>query len=256
MDSRAGAGAAAAVPYCAEQSRGAAASPCCCVWGTPTSISLPLGTPPSNWCQIGAPTAAPPAPCCCRHLLQVVATAVTLPVSVGLVVLLVWNAYLFLRNQTTIEYHEGEGSGFGWVGWWVGWAGWVGGCGGLGWEDGWVGGCGGVGWEDGRAGGSREEDSRVPIATGDSRNCALPPCPWPPLPDSPAGVVAQYLSGAGSPSSSGGGGGGRHPFDLGWHDNMHAVCGGSPACWPLPGRAAAEGDGLSFPTPWGQRGKL
>ena len=54
------------------------------------------------------------------------------------------------------------------------------------------------------------------------KNCALPPCAWLPLPDLPAGVVAQYLSGAG---------------------------------WPLPGPAAAEGDGLSFPTPWDQRGE-
>ena len=156
-----------------------------------------------------------------------------------------------IRRPSSTTKVRGAGLG-GWGGGWGGLGGWVGA---VGWA-GRMGGCGGVGWEDGRAGGSREEDSRVPIATGDSRNCALPPCPWPPLPDSPAGVVAQYLSGAGSPSSSGGGGGGRHPFDLGWHDNMHAVCGGSPACWPLPGRAAAEGDGLSFPTPWGQRGKL
>jgi hypothetical protein len=42
--------------------------------------------------------------------LQVLATAAALPISVGLGVLLVWNATLFLRNQTTIEYHEG-----GWV---------------------------------------------------------------------------------------------------------------------------------------------
>jgi hypothetical protein len=83
------------------------------------------------------------------------------------------------------------------------------------------------------------------------KNCALPPCAWLPLPDLPAGVVAQYLSGAGSPSS----GSSRHPYDLGWHDNMHAVCGDNPACWPLPGPAAAEGDGLSFPTPWDQQGE-
>jgi hypothetical protein len=39
--------------------------------------------------------------------MQTLATAVALPVSVGLVVLLVWNMLLLLRNQTTIEYHEG-----------------------------------------------------------------------------------------------------------------------------------------------------
>ncbi len=39
--------------------------------------------------------------------MQTLATAVALPVSVGLVVLLVWNTLLLLRNQTTIEYHEG-----------------------------------------------------------------------------------------------------------------------------------------------------
>lgn len=41
-------------------------------------------------------------------LAQVAATALGLPIAVGLVVLLVWNAYLFLRNTTTIEHHEGE----------------------------------------------------------------------------------------------------------------------------------------------------
>lgn len=41
-------------------------------------------------------------------LAQVAATALGLPIAVGLVVLLVWNAYLFVRNTTTIEHHEGE----------------------------------------------------------------------------------------------------------------------------------------------------
>lgn len=42
-------------------------------------------------------------------LAQVAATALALPVCVGLCVLLGWNAYLALQNKTTIEYHEGEG---------------------------------------------------------------------------------------------------------------------------------------------------
>ena len=41
-------------------------------------------------------------------LAQVAATALGLPIAVGLVVLLVWNAYLFSRNTTTIEHHEGR----------------------------------------------------------------------------------------------------------------------------------------------------
>lgn len=48
-------------------------------------------------------------------LAQVAATALGLPIAVGLVVLLIWNAYLCLRNMTTIEYHEG------WPGRWTGW---------------------------------------------------------------------------------------------------------------------------------------
>ncbi|KAI7835787.1 hypothetical protein COHA_010307 [Chlorella ohadii] len=93
-------------------------------------------------------------------LAQVAATALGLPIAVGLVVLLVWNAYLFLRNTTTIEHHEG--------------------------------------------------------------------------------VVAQYMAGGGKPRG--------HLFDLGVHDNLHAVCGDDLLCWLLPGRAAAHGDGVSFPT--------
>ncbi|PRW56844.1 putative S-acyltransferase 16 [Chlorella sorokiniana] len=95
-----------------------------------------------------------------HSLAQVAATALGLPIAVGLVVLLVWNAYLFLRNTTTIEHHEG--------------------------------------------------------------------------------VVAQYMAGGGKPRG--------HLFDLGPHDNLHAVCGDNLLCWLLPGRADAAGDGLSFPT--------
>ncbi len=39
--------------------------------------------------------------------LQTVCTAVTLVISIGLVMLLVWNMYLIANNMTTIEYHEG-----------------------------------------------------------------------------------------------------------------------------------------------------
>ncbi|KAI3424124.1 hypothetical protein D9Q98_009485 [Chlorella vulgaris] len=101
-------------------------------------------------------------------VVQTLATAVALPVSVGLVVLLVWNMLLLLRNQTTIEYHEG--------------------------------------------------------------------------------VVARFMApGAFDTHSSSGG---RHPFDLGWEGNVQHVCGSSPACWPVPGRAAACGDGMHFPSPF------
>ena len=37
---------------------------------------------------------------------QTAATAVTLPLAIGLVVLLGWVAYLVVNNKTTIEYHE------------------------------------------------------------------------------------------------------------------------------------------------------
>eukprot|EP00884_Botryococcus_braunii_P016789 jgi/Botrbrau1/3794/Bobra.0183s0027.1 len=39
--------------------------------------------------------------------LQTVCTAVTLPIAIGLFMLLVWNLYLISSNLTTIEYHEG-----------------------------------------------------------------------------------------------------------------------------------------------------
>lgn len=59
-----------------------------------------------------------------------------------------------------------------------------------------------------------------------------------------AGVVARF-SGQTDPGDSSHG-----PFDLGPVDNLQAVCGDNPLCWPFPGRAAAGGDGLSFPSRW------
>ena len=38
---------------------------------------------------------------------QGLATAVTLPLAVGLALLLGWNMHLVLGNKTTIEHHEG-----------------------------------------------------------------------------------------------------------------------------------------------------
>lgn len=40
---------------------------------------------------------------CC---LQILCTALTLPLTLGLVMLLCWNVYLLSRNKTTIEYYE------------------------------------------------------------------------------------------------------------------------------------------------------
>ena len=56
--------------------------------------------------------------CCCRHLwlrlqienactAQTVCLAFCMPLTIGLVMLLVWNVYLALQNKTTIEFHEG-----------------------------------------------------------------------------------------------------------------------------------------------------
>ena len=39
-------------------------------------------------------------------LAQTAATAVTLPLAIGLAVLLGWVVYLVVNNKTTIEYHE------------------------------------------------------------------------------------------------------------------------------------------------------
>ena len=38
---------------------------------------------------------------------QTACTAVTLPLALGLLVLLFWNGFLAANNRTTIEYHEG-----------------------------------------------------------------------------------------------------------------------------------------------------
>lgn len=45
-------------------------------------------------------------------LLQTVCTALSFPLSLGLLMLLCWNAYLVLYNKTTIEYHEGVSAKF------------------------------------------------------------------------------------------------------------------------------------------------
>lgn len=56
---------------------------------------------------------ASPHVCCPSHLsvakpaAQGLATAVTLPLAVGLALLLGWNMHLVLGNKTTIEHHEG-----------------------------------------------------------------------------------------------------------------------------------------------------
>jgi uncharacterized membrane protein YiaA len=39
--------------------------------------------------------------------LQTLCMAITLPLTIGLVMLLIWNLHLALSNKTTIEHHEG-----------------------------------------------------------------------------------------------------------------------------------------------------
>ena len=39
--------------------------------------------------------------------MQTVCLAFCMPLTIGLVMLLVWNVYLALQNKTTIEFHEG-----------------------------------------------------------------------------------------------------------------------------------------------------
>lgn len=39
--------------------------------------------------------------------VQTVCLAFCMPLTIGLVMLLVWNVYLALQNKTTIEFHEG-----------------------------------------------------------------------------------------------------------------------------------------------------
>lgn len=48
-----------------------------------------------------------PAPFWLHASLQITATALALPVALGLVLLLVWNVFLCCQNKTTIEHHEG-----------------------------------------------------------------------------------------------------------------------------------------------------
>ncbi len=40
-------------------------------------------------------------------MLQTVCTGISLPLTIGLVMLLIWNLHLALHNKTTIEFHEG-----------------------------------------------------------------------------------------------------------------------------------------------------
>ena len=40
-------------------------------------------------------------------MLQTVCTGISLPLTIGLVMLLIWNLFLALHNKTTIEFHEG-----------------------------------------------------------------------------------------------------------------------------------------------------
>ena len=39
--------------------------------------------------------------------MQTLCMAITLPLAIGLTILLGWNVYLVYTNKTTIEYHEG-----------------------------------------------------------------------------------------------------------------------------------------------------
>ena len=39
--------------------------------------------------------------------MQTVCLAFSMPLTIGLTMLLVWNLYLALQNKTTIEFHEG-----------------------------------------------------------------------------------------------------------------------------------------------------
>lgn len=39
--------------------------------------------------------------------MQMICMAITLPLAIGLAMLLAWNVYLVYTNKTTIEYHEG-----------------------------------------------------------------------------------------------------------------------------------------------------
>ena len=204
--------------------------------------------------------------------LQVLATAVGLPVAVGLLVLLTWNAYLALRNQTTIEYHEGAQQGHG--------------------QHPWEG-LGKVHNQSmtnttgvhhrGPGTGLLPFKGRacVPAAalpavlrprclviTAHTHFCTFNPPPTNPFaphphphphptstPQTPpslhrrahppaAGVEARFVE-AGTAAAQQ-----RHPFDLGWHGNLAAVCGDSLGGWLLPGQPAAEGDGCAFGTPW------
>ncbi|BDA49409.1 Palmitoyltransferase PFA4 [Coccomyxa sp. Obi] len=96
-------------------------------------------------------------------IMQTVCTGISLPLTIGLVMLLIWNLHLALHNKTTIEFHEG--------------------------------------------------------------------------------VTAKIQANKAGTSY-------KHPYDLGLCGNLHAICGDSLATWFVPTRAAAEGDGLSYPSGW------
>lgn len=107
--------------------------------------------------------------------MQIVSTAVALPLVVGLGMLLFWNFYLFFSNRTTIEYHEGVRVA-------------------------------------GTAGAAALQPKHHHHRGGNAHNAQ------------------------------------QHPFDLGWHHNMHAVCGDDVLSWWVPIKAGAAGNGTHFST--------
>ena len=145
--------------------------------------------------------------------LQTVCLALTLPLAIGLAMLLGWNLYLALTNKTTIEFYEGVTAS--------------------------IQVCHAshpgllyavytsppelLACMRPHGGGLRRE---CPVCTcADKGTVRLP------LQAGRAGAAAY-----------------QHPYDLGLCGNLHALCGHSPTTWLVPTLAAAHGDGLAYPT--------
>jgi hypothetical protein len=146
--------------------------------------------------------------------------ALTLPLAIGLVMLLGWNLYLALSNKTTIEFHEGVTASIQVLS---------------------------------LADHCPHHDMCTQLRGRAALVCTQH---WHELENGACLVRhGQCLEGLFwlrllSQAGRAGAAAYKHPYDLGLCGNLHAMCGHSPSSWLLPTAAAAHGDGLVYPTSW------
>lgn len=153
---------------------------------------------------------------------QTMCTGISLPLTIGLVMLLIWNLHLALHNKTTIEFHEGVTAKV---------------------------------QVSARHTHLTCHSLPVPSALdtcGFAQDHAalvllfllrLELLLWSLCCVALTGSAVRLQARRAGTSY-------RHPYDLGLCGNLHAICGEGPLTWLLPTRAAAHGDGLSFASAW------